>query len=173
MEKVGQSRALALMEVTRSRVNSHVSKCARTTLAAKRGSSSSSRAAARSADLHVLDCCIAARIRAFSRFGTRPNRTAVTKQKSDINRQSTLRPLPSSVTHLLYIPFLYFFHYPIVLLYFPYFFYYYIISLHFFYFVIIILLLCFLYFYLLFSTFSLLLYFFFLYIIIIFIFYLD
>lgn len=64
------------MSLTRSRVNSQVSRWAPTTVSITCWRSSRSvHTLVVSARLRV-DCCIAASMRAFSRFGTRPNRTA-------------------------------------------------------------------------------------------------
>uniref|UniRef100_A0A182JN44 Uncharacterized protein n=1 Tax=Anopheles atroparvus TaxID=41427 RepID=A0A182JN44_ANOAO len=76
-EPFGQSRARWRIADTFSRVNSHVSTCAWSTLASRRGWSSSSLARARWFPRFWVLCCIAARMRAFSRFGTRPNLTAL------------------------------------------------------------------------------------------------
>uniref|UniRef100_A0A182JI67 Uncharacterized protein n=1 Tax=Anopheles atroparvus TaxID=41427 RepID=A0A182JI67_ANOAO len=75
--RFGQSRARWRIADTFSRVNSHVSTCAWSTLASRRGWSSSSLARARWFPRFWVLCCIAARMRAFSRFGTRPNLTAL------------------------------------------------------------------------------------------------
>lgn len=76
IENEGQSRARRRISDTFSRVNSHVSMWARRTAAKRRGWSSSSVARARCCPRFCVLCCMAAKMRAFSRFGTRPNRTA-------------------------------------------------------------------------------------------------
>lgn len=76
IEYEGQSRARRRIADTFSRVNSHVSMWARRTAAKSRGWSSSSVARARCWPRFCVLCCMAAKMRAFSRFGTRPNLTA-------------------------------------------------------------------------------------------------
>lgn len=68
------------MGSTLSLVKSHVSMCARTTVARSLCSSSSSAATAFSRVREFELCCMAAKMRAFSLLGTRPNLTAVKKE---------------------------------------------------------------------------------------------
>ena len=70
---------------TLSRVKSHVSMWARTTAFMSWASSPNSDGRARSANLALTDC-MAASILAFSRLGTRPNLTAIQKQKNIIKK---------------------------------------------------------------------------------------
>lgn len=86
IEYAGQSLALCRIDVTFSRVNSHVSICARNTDANNRGWSSNSVANVLWWPRFWVLCCIAAKIRAFSRFGTRPNLTAVKEKRKSLKR---------------------------------------------------------------------------------------
>lgn len=81
---MGCSRARRSIGSILSAVNAHVSRCARTTVLSMRCSSSSSAARAFSVHLVFVLCCIAARMRAFSRLGTRPNLTAETDEKRKV-----------------------------------------------------------------------------------------
>jgi hypothetical protein len=66
-----------------------------------RCSSSSSAATAFSCDRELELCCIAAKMRAFSRLGTRPNRTAETRDTSGQLAASSQPPVYKQYTRTL------------------------------------------------------------------------
>lgn len=86
-------------------VNSQVSRWARSTAARRRGWSSSSVARARCWPRFWVLCCMAARIRAFSRFGTRPKRTAaIGKRTHSVSFRPCKRCLNLNLSIKLWAP---------------------------------------------------------------------